>query len=108
MLEVYTANTDYIDPDELDVTVKTGNPTFAPTWDMVRMYKDGELSKALYTSIYEDLMVKSYWDNPEEWKALLAKDRVVLKCYCRPYTFCHRTLLGNILQRMGATFKGEI
>jgi len=108
MLEVYTADTYYLDPDELDVTVKTGNQTFAPTWDMVRMYKDGELSKALFTSIYEDLMVKSYWDNPEEWKALLAKDRVVLKCYCRPHTFCHRTLLGNILQEKGAIFKGEI
>lgn len=108
MLKVHTAEISYMDPDELDVSVRSGDTAFAPTWDMVRLYKEGDLSEGAFTHIYEKLMEKSYQDHPDKWQALLGKERVVLKCYCRHGVFCHRVLLANILQARGAEYQGEI
>jgi hypothetical protein len=46
---------------------------------------------------------------PREWKAFLARtDRVTLVCFCTDHLRCHRPLLADILQKLGACYQGEI
>ena len=56
MLKVYTAQYGYRGKDRLDITVKSGDRTFAPTWDMVMDYKSGKITQEEYTEMYYDLM----------------------------------------------------
>jgi len=107
-LEVYTAQYRYSGPNRLDITVKTGNPVFAPTWDMVKAFKAGALSEEKYTGQYIQLMRDSYRENKKEWLDLLDRERVVLVCFCKSGEFCHRILLANILTKLGAKYCGEI
>lgn len=46
--------------------------------------------------------------NPGAWKRLLGRDRVVLVCYCSEREMCHRTLLAQILKKLGAVYHGEV
>ena len=104
---VYTSTVRYNGPDRLDITVKTGNRAFAPTWELVLGFKKGALSWEDYSWAYRVLMLKSYRDNRAEWDALLQRDQVTLVCYCKDEAFCHRWLLANYLAKMGADFRGE-
>ena len=84
----------------LDVTVKSGDPAFAPTWKMVTSYKAGTLSWEDYTSSYHLLMKSSYRTNRAHWEDLiiraLSTRGLVLVCYCPKGTSeCHRHLLKN-------------
>lgn len=48
-------------------------------------------------------------NNPGAWRALLARPRVVLACYCADPERCHRTILArDILPKLGATYRGEL
>lgn len=42
------------------------------------------------------------------WRALLARSRVVLVCFCTNAEMCHRSLLARALAACGAMFAGEI
>ena len=42
------------------------------------------------------------------WRALLARRRVVLACFCTNPERCHRRLLARILARCGAVDRGEL
>ena len=111
MLEVWTAQYRYNGPDRLDITAKSKDPLgkyFAPTWDLVLRYKDKSISEEEYTQEYLELMHNVYRKYPNVWRQLLSRKRVVLVCFCRPNTFCHRILLARILEKLGATYKGEI
>lgn len=69
---------------------------------------------ATYLPAYLEEMVDSQQRHPEAWAALLARERVVLCCFCvvRPGVDdserCHRILLAHLLVSMGARYEGEI
>ena len=90
-----------------DITIMTGNKLFSPTWQMVKDYKAGKLSKEDYTTKYLELMRKSYNLNKDIWNNLLTKD-AVLACYCKAGEFCHRLILADILVKLGAKYIGEV
>lgn len=45
---------------------------------------------------------------PSAWAALLAMCEVTLVCTCADASRCHRVLLARILEKLGATYAGEI
>jgi len=108
--DIYTAKIGIHDPDELNVTRQSGNTVFAPSWEMVNAYKRGEISQNTYTEKYWVLMVESMIEHPKEWNALAERNRIVLTCYCRSGTFCHRVLLAQLLEevRQIGVYKGEL
>lgn len=81
----------------LDITVKSGDSTFAPTWEMVLKYKAGEMSEAEYMEHYQRLMRVSQDLYDQRWKEVLAYDTIALACYCRPGNFCHRQILKDLI-----------
>ena len=108
-MEIWTAQIGCYDPDELNISRKSGNLAFAPTQDLMVGYKLGEISEAFYTDVYLKCMAQSRIDNPEDWERLKNQEKVVLTCYCRPGTFCHRVLLAQFLEKHGfGIYKGEI
>jgi uncharacterized protein YeaO (DUF488 family) len=103
--EIYTARIDSRDPDRLDITVKSANTSegksLAPTWELVTSHKDGRINDAQYTERYLTLLRGRYARTPEEFEETLARRRVVLVCYCKAGSFCHRHLAAEVLQKIG-------
>jgi uncharacterized protein YeaO (DUF488 family) len=89
----------------IDITVKNGH-IVAPTWDMVRKYKDGLLTADEYTQQYIQILLSI----PIKDLSSLCNDNIVLMCYCKPLVFCHRIILANYLQNMfiDVEYGGEI
>jgi len=107
MVKIYTSQFRYIGPDRFDITVKE-KTIFSPTWDIVDRYKNGLINEQTYSEIYKQLMLNSYYNNLNKWNEILNKERIVLVCYCKPNTFCHRYLLVQYLKELGAEYCGEI
>jgi len=109
LLQHYTS---YYGEARLDVTVKGQDPLgrhFAPTWEMLRAWQSRTLNNREYTHQYYELMRDRFRVNREPWIELLAKSRIVLVCFEKPEeNFCHRFILANILQKMGAKYEGEL
>lgn len=62
-----------------------------------------------YKPAYVAEMRRSYRDERSAWDALLARERVVLCCYCQNAHHCHRTVLrSEILPKLGAADGGEV
>lgn len=101
-LHIYTAQVGkYKGPDAYDVTVKSGDINFAPTWDMVQEWKAGEIRWETYSQRYRELMLQSYKRNQKAWQELLGKGVLTLLCYCRANYNCHRYLLADFLIKLG-------
>jgi uncharacterized protein YeaO (DUF488 family) len=101
-LHIFTAQMGkYRGDDALDVTVKSGDINFAPTWDMVSAWKEGKIDWAVYSKRYLQLMQQSYKRNRDAWHELLNKDVLTLLCYCRAGEHCHRYLLADLLCKLG-------
>lgn len=98
----------------LDTTVKSGNPAFAPSWEMVLGSKSGQLSNEAYTQQYLALMRQSFLSNRGEWEALVQHEQLALACYCTTGAFCHRVILAPLVQKylqskgLTVEFCGEI
>mgnify|MGYP000140160857 CR=1 FL=1 len=122
-LHVQSARINYSGPDRLDVTRKSGTEGLflAPSWAILRPALNArrretdeppcEVSVAWtnYVPAYFDEMRRSYVDNRAQWTALLARERVVLCCYCTDPVHCHRAILrGRILPALGAVDEGEM
>ncbi len=132
-LVVATARMGYkADQDWLDVTLQGNerridkNPDepmghrrigfcFAPSPGIVYPYlserKWGRETPELWVKYVEDYtaeMRQSYKRYRQAWDLLLSWERVVLLCMCTNHERCHRTVLGGILGKLGATFEGEI
>jgi hypothetical protein len=112
-VQVYTGQLGrYRGPDGLDITLKSSRGlgrAFAPTsWQMVLGVKRGAVSEAQYRAWYLHLLRSSYRTHPTAWHQLLAMPQVVLLCYCRAGTFCHRHLLAEVLVKLGAEIHGEV
>ena len=67
-----------------------------------------ERAWAAYAPAYVAEMRASWRANPEAWRSLLARPRVVLTCYCPRRERCYRGLLAEILVRCGAVDRGEV
>ena len=101
-LHIYTAQIGkYKGPDAYDITVKTGDHTFAPTWNIVQAWKAGAIDWGTYKQKYRQLMLDSYKQNPTAWFEILHKGILTLLCYCRAGENCHRYLLAEILRKVG-------
>lgn len=114
--EVWTARISTKDPDAFNVTRKSGDPIFAPSWALLRTALDirrsgreqSEEEWKSYARTYLSEMQRSYATNRPAWGALLGRPRAVLTCYCTNPERCHRKLLGLVLARLGALYKGEL
>jgi hypothetical protein len=62
----------------LDVTVKSGDPTFAPSWEIVLDVRSGRLSESKYTEMYTEIMRESLKQNPLKWNLVASMDRTAL------------------------------
>lgn len=133
-LRVHTARISYAGVDRLDITRKSAKAdgiAFAPSWiilnptltllrNTVAIHNgdDGEaqcraviLAGAawdLYREAYTLEMRESYRRHRPVWDALLARERVVLVCYCTDARRCHRSVLAEILAKLGAINEGEL
>ena len=108
-LKIYTSQYNYKGENRLDITVKSGEKTFAPTWDMVMAYKNKEINNLEYSALYGMLMDDSRAKFKRQWNELLSRDEVVLVCCCGQGDFCHRLLLANMLVNwFGCEYLGEI
>lgn len=114
--EVWTARISTRDPDAVNITRKSGDPTFAPSWPlflaMTAIRKEGrdptENEWRFYAKTYITEMTRSYERSPALWEELRARKRVVLVCYCTNPERCHRKLMARILEKLGATYLGEL
>lgn len=82
----------------IDTTVKSGDPTFAPSWEIVMAVKKGEISEEEYTETYKQLMRDSYKNNRPKWDEVSSMDKVTVCCYCPEGCFCHRYLLVDMFR----------
>lgn len=108
-MDIYTASYHYSGPDRLDVTVKGNDPIgslFAPTWDMVKGFKSGEIDEYGYEKRYRSLMNARYNVSKDAFKFAVSSQRTLV-CFCPPGAFCHRVILAEGLENLGATYKGE-
>lgn len=97
-VRIYTAQLRrYRGDDLLDVTVKSGDSTFSPTWDMVRGIKNRSMGKGEYLEIYTRMMERSKEKERERWLEICNMEEVTVACYCRKGEFCHRYPLVDIL-----------
>lgn len=114
--EIWTARISTKDKDAFNVTWKSGERAFAPSikilGPMLDIRREGRaVSDAewkAYVLAYAAEMKQSYAKHRYLWDELLARDRVVLTCYCNDSDRCHRTVLARILARLGGTFCGEL
>lgn len=96
MLEINTVQlakvnqADLLDSALLDITVKSGIVTFAPSWSMVLGYKSGTLTP--------DMMETSYGLEKDVWAHHIPNNgSITLACYCRKGEFCHRHILAKFI-----------
>lgn len=85
-----------------DITVKSGDRSFAPTWNLLKGYKDGAVSEDEYTRVYLELMRERISANKDHFvNTLLSltedKQSIALACYCPQGKFCHRHLLSEVI-----------
>jgi uncharacterized protein YeaO (DUF488 family) len=109
-LRIQTARISYGGPSRLDVTRQDGSP-FAPSWELLRWARQGPLADKgwrIYSERYIAEMRRSYRKHRAAWDELLARDHVVLCCYCVDHRRCHRSLLAGILVKLGAVYDGEL
>jgi hypothetical protein len=124
-LQVFTGHILTRDKDKLDVTrmgtwlarKRADEPAlpsppgeiFAPSWELLRAMKAGRLSWETFTERYHAEMRASYRMHRASWKTFLARERIVICCYCPPPPLrCHRVLLEAIFVKLGAEAHGEL
>lgn len=61
-----------------------------------------------YVPLYIEEMRRSYVTQRAPWDRFLARQRVVLVCYCTDAERCHRRILAEILGSLGAADCGEV
>jgi len=82
-----------------DITVKSGDKQFAPTWDFLMKYKS-DLDEESYTKSFLKLMRSNYTNNKEYWVELLNQEELAIGCYCASGKFCHRHLIVKIFKKI--------
>jgi uncharacterized protein YeaO (DUF488 family) len=80
-----------------DITVKSGNKLFAPSWDFLQDYRAGKITEAEYTVQYLAKVEPSIKTHPQEWAKFEGEHNIALACYCKPEDFCHRHIFAGLL-----------
>ena len=117
MAGIYTAQYRYSGPDRLDITVKGQDPVgkvLAPTWEMVRGYKENPLKfQPTYTEMYY-AMLNRHAIMPDTQKLLFGIIEtaklmdITFVCFCRSGAFCHRVLAARWLEEnYNIEYRGE-
>ena len=108
-MKLYTSTLKYKGPSKVDVTVKRGSLWMAPSWEMVFDLKRGRIDVVEYTRRYLTKIKDSYNTERVLWDNLLKKELVVLCCFCKTGSFCHRHLLAKFLMSLTTIeYGGEI
>lgn len=83
----------------LDTTAKSGNPAFAPSWEIVRKFKRNEITWEEYRIEYLKILRFSWHGNPHAWHWLFSQEKVALACYCTDLSKCecHRYILKEVM-----------
>lgn len=82
----------------LDITLMSGDLTFAPTGATLWPYKRGEIDEDAYTESYYRTLQERIRNDYRPWRWLLQQESVCLSCYCQHGKFCHRHLLKRPLK----------
>lgn len=117
MAMIYTSRITYDGIDRLDVSRSGNDPigrVFAPSWPLLRPHLERRRHRVIsiddwdsYVDSYIEEMRKSYRSNKTIWDTVAARDRVTFCCFCKSARHCHRTVLARLLERIGATYRGE-
>jgi hypothetical protein len=116
VLRIYTGEVGkYRGPHGLDVTARSGDPVFAPSWEIVMGSKSRRITRERYIAEYERLLRGQFKANLGRVEEVLSQPSVVLLCYCDwRKEFCHRRHLATVLKRLadrvgiGAEIMGEV
>lgn len=99
----------------LNITAKSGDDRFAPSWDMVMALKENRINQMQFSDMYYEKMRQSYNADPNGWiQFLTSHDKLAIACMCAKDAFCHRHLLVGIFAKIchfyqiPFTFKGEL
>ncbi len=76
-------------------------PSFAPTTDLLRKYKSGEVGADKYTEVYLNQLKKLDFNHID------LRNGDILLCYERPDEFCHRHILAEYISLIYPTCEIE-
>lgn len=62
----------------------------------------------VYRERYLERLRQSYVLQRSCWDKLLARERAVVVCYCAEPERCHRSVLAEVLVKLGAQYGGEL
>ncbi|AFI55368.1 hypothetical protein TSMG0085 [Halocynthia phage JM-2012] len=82
----------------LDTTVKSGDKLFAPTWNLLGLYRTGQINDEEYKTQFIELMRTSFTNNKDHWLKILNQEVLTIGCYCTPGKFCHRLILVELFK----------
>lgn len=103
-----------LDISVIDITVKSGDKAFSPTWNLLARFKAGAITEQQYRTEFIELMRLSYSKNENKWLDLANGKTIAIACYCPAGSFCHRHILvelfSMVCEKHAITFKysGEI
>ena len=84
-----------------DITIKSGDKKFAPTWELLMRYKEVKCPSHQYTAEYLELMRESYRQDPEYWVSFCKMEvSIAVSCYYPVGRFCHRYLFVEIIKKV--------
>ena len=101
----------YKGSDKLDITVKSGRgigKELAPSWELVRGFKRGEISWNEYEAGYLEMLRKVWVEKRWVFRRLFRMGRATFVCYCRDDRFCHRRLLREVVVKIGERYGIEV
>ncbi len=85
-------------------------PIFAPSWRLLKEYKDGYLTYQEFRERYLNEMRYLYRTTTilQEFARECMKEPVVLCCYCKSDEFCARAILKEILEKVILKLKQKV
>lgn len=107
-ITIKTANIRYKGKDALDVTVKSGDKTFAPSWDIVMRFRDDKITEQQYLAAYNSMMKQSWKENKKRWIEVANRESVTLTCYCSRHGFCHRNRLAEMIAAVAVSLGRQV
>jgi len=113
MREIYTAQYRYSGENRFDITVKGNHEfgkLFAPTWSMVMDFKNKKITEEDYRNLYIPMAERSI-KNARLMEKLGERflNKIVLVCFCRSNSFCHRFILAKLLEENNfGKYLGEV
>lgn len=105
-LTITTSRYNYSGEDRLDITTRSKDTKFSPTWDIVDNIKKKKITEKEYIKQYLKILEASA--KYRNWNELTEKQELCLVCFCKQEDFCHRFILATIFEGLGARYLGEI